>query len=99
MFSACLKRASLTVAASACCWLLDRLACAQLQSLPFNPQLHAVWHVLCASALGDAFACAAAAHVSLHSAEMQDGDRQLRSQALLRRWGWLQAASELTKRA
>jgi hypothetical protein len=84
-----LKRASLTVAAAAVCWLLDRVACSQLQALPVNIQLHAAWHVLCAAALGDAFACAAAAHVYVNATAVQDVGRQMRSQALLRRWGWL----------
>jgi hypothetical protein len=95
MFAACLKRAFLTVAAAAACWLLDRVACSQLQALVFNPQLHALWHVLCASALGDAFACAASAHVCLHAA--QDARRSIQCQALLRRWGWLGSAGEVAK--
>lgn len=95
MFAACLKRASLTVAAAAACWLLDRVACSQLQALVFNPQLHALWHVLCASALGDAFACAASAHVCLHAAP--DARRISQCQALLRRWGWLGSAGEVAK--
>jgi hypothetical protein len=79
------------------CWLLDRIACQQLQALAVNPQLHAVWHVLCAAALGDAFACAAAAHVCLHGVKAQDAGRQIRSQALLRRWGWLCSTAEVAK--
>lgn len=97
LFSACLKRASLTVAAAAVCWLLDRMACAQLQALPFNPQLHAAWHVLCAAALGDAFACTAAAHVCVDSASEHDAGRQILSQALLLRWGWWRNAAVVSK--
>ena len=97
LFSACLKRASLTVIAAAACWLLDRVACLHLQALPVNPQLHAAWHVLCAAALGDAFACAATAHVCLHGKKPQDSAQQSRSQALLRRWGWFFYTADVVK--
>jgi hypothetical protein len=33
------------------CWLVDRLFCARLLALAFNPQLHAVWHLACGVAL------------------------------------------------
>jgi dihydroceramidase len=33
-------------AVSFTCWLIDQLYCPQLHELPFNPQLHAIWHVL-----------------------------------------------------
>lgn len=28
------------------CWLFDRLVCKEISSWPFNPQGHALWHVL-----------------------------------------------------
>jgi hypothetical protein len=37
------------------CWLVDRLFCAHLLALAFNPQLHAVWHLACGVALYEAF--------------------------------------------
>ncbi len=45
----------------AAAWLVDRAACSRLAGLPFNPQLHAVWHLAGALALHEAFSAAALA--------------------------------------
>lgn len=38
------------------CWAIDRVACEILEDgpLPFNPQLHAYWHIFTALALHNA---------------------------------------------
>uniref|UniRef100_A0A7S2SET6 Alkaline phytoceramidase n=1 Tax=Mucochytrium quahogii TaxID=96639 RepID=A0A7S2SET6_9STRA len=41
------------------CWLIDRIACAQILGLAFNPQLHAWWHIFGGVALYEAFVLAA----------------------------------------
>jgi len=35
-----------TLVVGAVCWQVDLNACAQMQALPLNPQLHAWWHVI-----------------------------------------------------
>lgn len=54
-----LARLQVAVAGAAfACWLLDLGLCAPLRRLPFNPQLHAWWH------LGMAVVCRISAHLA-----------------------------------
>jgi dihydroceramidase len=49
------RLAACSALAGFACWLVDRLFCAHLLSLAFNPQLHAIWHLACGVALYEAF--------------------------------------------
>lgn len=56
-----LVRSAAVAAAGFGCWIVDRAACDFLYgSLPFNPQLHAWWHILTGYALHEASLVAAA---------------------------------------
>jgi dihydroceramidase len=49
------SRLAASILAGGVCWLLDRVACDMLRSLPVNPQLHAAWHLFTGYGLYEAF--------------------------------------------
>ena len=75
-------RKSLSIAAAAgllgaVCWVVDRLACHQVRSLGFNPQLHSWWHLFCAVALQHAVALSVGYYRWQKLADKKEEDLQL----------------------